>query len=253
MGRHSIPDPDAQPDEPDRLDDDGRGAETDATDATDAPDAADRGARTGPVPTGGPAAPRARRSLGEWRGGHRSEGGRRGVSVGVIAALITVVVLVSGVILWRFFGAVLSHRSDTAAARCVDGDETVAVVADPSIAEHVQQLAEEFTGTGRQVADRCVSVTVKAAGSNAVISGFIGDWPADLGQRPALWIPGSSIATARLQAAVGTETVSDARSLVRSPVQLAVRPELQSALGERDWAALPALQTTPDALDRKST
>src|SRR5690625_1831181 len=246
MGRHSIPDPDEQPDEPDRLDDDGPGAETDAADA---PDAADRGARTGPVPTGGPAVPRARRSLGEWRGGHRSEGGRRGVSVGVIAALITVVVLVSGVILWRFFGAVLSQRSDTAAARCVDGDETVAVVADPSIAEHVQQLAEEFTGTGRQVADRCVSVTVKAAGSNAVISGFIGAWPADLGQRPALWTPGSSIATARLQAAVGTETVSDARSLVRSPVQLAVRPELQSALGERDWAALPALQTTPDALD----
>ncbi|BBY53559.1 substrate-binding domain-containing protein [Mycobacterium koreense] len=247
MGRHSIPDPDDQPDESVEPVGPGEPGESEEPAAAEqahpiAPEP------TGPVPTG--AARRSRRSIGEWRGGHRSEGGRRGVSVGVVAALITVVVLVSGVILWRFFGAVLSHRSDTAAARCVAGDETVAVVADPSIADQVRQLAEEFTGNGRQVGDRCVSVSVKSAGSNAVINGFIGDWSADLGERPALWIPASSISAARLQAAVGADTVSDARSLVRSPVMLAVRPELKSALAERDWAALPQLQTTPDALDR---
>lgn len=259
MGRHSIPDPDDRPDEfvgpgePGEPVGPGEPVEPVGPGEPEEPAAAEQAhptapEPTGPVPTG--AARRNRRSIGEWRGGHRSEGGRRGVSVGVVAALITVVVLVSGVILWRFFGAVLSHRSDTAAARCVAGDETVAVVADPSIADQVRQLAEEFTGTGRHVGDRCVSVSVKAAGSNAVINGFIGDWSADLGERPALWIPASSISAARLQAAVGADTVSDARSLVRSPVMLAVRPELKSALADRDWAALPQLQTAPDALDR---
>ncbi|HTM85815.1 MAG TPA: substrate-binding domain-containing protein, partial [Mycobacterium sp.] len=161
-----------------------------------------------------------------------------------------VVVVVTAVIVWQFFGAVLSHRSDTAAARCVAGQETVAVVADPSIADELQGLAEQYTESARPVGDRCMLVSVKPAAANAVVNGFIGDWPAELGQRPALWIPGSSISTARLRAAVGTETVSDSRPLVTSPVLLAVRPELKSALDEHDWAALPRLQTVPDAVDQ---
>ena len=70
---------------------------------------------------------------GEWTGSHRAvTTGRRGVSVGVIAALVAVVVVVGAVILWRFFGDALSNRSDVAAARCVNGELAVAVVADPS-------------------------------------------------------------------------------------------------------------------------
>ena len=61
------------------------------------------------------------RGLGDWRGGHRSEGGRRGVSIGVIVALVAVVVVVGGVILWRFFGDALSNRSHTAAAALCGG------------------------------------------------------------------------------------------------------------------------------------
>ncbi|MGV0633422.1 substrate-binding domain-containing protein [Mycolicibacillus trivialis] len=230
MGKHSIPDPD------------------------------DTGDRSADEPGSGPASPRAaaaaarlargRRRIGEWSGGHRSEGGRRGVSVGVIAALVTVIVVVAGVILWKFFGATLADRSGTAAARCVDGDATVGVVADPSVAEPMRQFAEEFSGTGRQVGDRCITVEVKSAASDAVINGFIGDWPADLGERPGLWIPASSISAARLSAAVGADTISDSRSLVVSPVLLAIRPELKPALADQDWASLPRLQTAPDALDR---
>ncbi|OBJ74386.1 substrate-binding domain-containing protein, partial [Mycobacterium sp. 1274756.6] len=193
---------------------------------------------------------RGRRRIGEWSGGHRSEGGRRGVSVGVIAALITVIVVVAAVILWKFFGAVLADRSGTAAARCVDGDATIGVVADPSVADQIRGFAEEFSGSGRQVGDRCVTVNVESAASDAVINGFIGGWPGDLGERPALWIPASSISAARLSAAVGAETISDSRSLAVSPVLLAIRPELKPALADQDWAALPRLQTAPDALDR---
>ncbi|HME77861.1 MAG TPA: substrate-binding domain-containing protein [Mycobacterium sp.] len=205
--------------------------------------------RRGPEPPAPPPSPPTggHRGLGDWRGGHRSDGGRRGVSIGVIAALVTVVVLVAGVILWRFFGDALSNRSHSAAA-CSGSKETVAVIADPSIADRVQQFAERYNGFAAPVGDHCVAVSVKSAGSDAVVDGFIGNWPADLGQRPALWIPGSSVSAARLTAAAGKETITDSRSLVTSPVVLAVRPELQRELGAQKWATLPGLQTKPDAL-----
>jgi hypothetical protein len=191
-------------------------------------------------PTGG------HRGLPGFSGGHRNEGGRRGVSIGVIAALISVVVVVGVIILWRFFGDALSNRSHS--ARCVGEKLPVAVIADPSISDQVQRFADRFNGQSAPVGDHCVAIGVKSAGSDAVVDGFIGNWPGDLGQRPALWIPASSVSTARLTASAGKETVSDARSLVTSPVVLAVRPELQKALADQKWANLPDLQTKPDAM-----
>lgn len=190
----------------------------------------------------------ARRRIA-FEGGHRSEGGRRGVSLGVIAALITVVVVVGGVILWRFFGDALSHRSTDAAQKCLAGTLNVGVVADPSIVDSVNKFAQGFNATVTPVGDRCVKMVVTAADSDRVVDGFVSSWPGDLGERPALWIPASSIGAARLQAAAGKEVVSDARSLASSPVVLAVRPKLKDALGQQGWAALPGMQTNPTALD----
>jgi hypothetical protein len=187
---------------------------------------------------------------GEWTGSHRAvKAGRRKVSVGVIAALVTVVVVVGAIILWRFFGDALSNRSVAAAARCVEGEVAVAVVADPSIADPLRALADRYNQTAAPVGDRCVKVAVKPADSDAVVNGFVGTWPGELGERPALWIPGSSVSEARLEAASGEETVSDSRSLVTSPVALAVRPQLKSALAQQNWSTLPGLQTNPTALD----
>ena len=187
---------------------------------------------------------------GEWTGSHRAVAtGRRGVSLSVIAALVAVVVVVGAFILWRFFGDALSSRTDAAAARCVDGELAVAVVADPSIAAKIQTLAETYNKSAAPVADRCVKVGVKPADSDQVVNGFIGKWPADLGERPALWIPASSVSEARLEAAAGAQTVSDSRSLVTSPVLLAIRPQLKDALTQQDWGTLPGLQTNPTGLD----
>ena len=191
---------------------------------------------------------RGHRGLTDWRGGHRSEGGRRGVSIGVIAALVTVVVVVGSVIVWSFFGDALSNRSHQAAGRCAGGNESVPVIADPSIADSVQQFAQSFNSTAGPVGDHCMVIGVKPAGSDAVLNGFIGKWPADLGGQPALWIPGSSISAARLAGAAGQKTITDSRSLVSSPVVLAVRPELAHALANQNWAAVPGLQTNPNAL-----
>ncbi|MCV7420079.1 hypothetical protein H7K45_05970 [Mycobacterium yunnanensis] len=186
----------------------------------------------------------------EWTGSHRAiTPKRRGISVGVIVALVTVVVVVGAVIAWRFFGDALSQRSQAGAARCVAGEVDVAVVVDPSIADQITPLADEFGQSAAPIGDKCVKVGVKAADSDAVVDGFSGSWPGDLGQQPALWIPASSISEARVEAAAGQKTVSDSRSLVTSPVMLAVRPQLKSALGQRSWGALPGLQANPTALD----
>lgn len=248
MGRHSLPDPD----ESDQSGLPARGF----GDSGDFGDSGGLGNPEGFDTPGPPSVPRSGPQHsggwegGEWTGSHRAvTPGRRKVSVGVIAALVAVVVVVATVIVWRFVGDALSGRSDVAAARCVEGEVAVAVVADPAIAEPVATLAERYNETAAPVGDRCVKVGVKSADSDQVLNGFSNQWPAELGDRPALWIPASSVSGARLEAATGTETVSDSRSLVSSPVVLAVAPQLKDALGQQNWGTLPRLQTDPAALD----
>jgi hypothetical protein len=187
---------------------------------------------------------------GEWTGSHRAiQTGRRGVSWGVIGALVAVVVVVAAFILWRFFGDALSHRSTQASARCVDGQQAVAVIADPSISDQIASLGKKFNETANPVGDACVAIDVKAADSDQVVNGFVNAWPKELGDRPALWIPGSSVSQARLEAVSGEETVSDSRSLVTSPVVIAIRPQLKDALAQQNWGTLPGLQSNPTSLN----
>ncbi|CAN5544876.1 substrate-binding domain-containing protein [soil metagenome] len=283
MGRHSIPGPDDSGDDHvDDLDDgyaeddidyedddvdaddvDRPGAHDplfdekytddytrDLTDDYDQPAALSSSVPRTPPPPLGPGDTQGHRNDGEWTGSHRTVvQGRRGVSIGVIGALVTVVVVVAAVILWRFFGDALSHRSDEAAATCLGGDSNVSVLADPALADLVGQAAKTFNESAKPVGDKCLTVVVKAADSDDVVGGLIGTWPSELGEKPALWIPGSSVSVARLQTAVDAKTVSASRSLVTSPVVIAVRPELKTALAEQNWSTLPALQTNPAGLD----
>ena len=203
-----------------------------------------------PAAEGATFATRGGRDDGEWTGSHRTvQPGRRGVSVGVIVALVTVVVVVAGIILWRFFGAALSDRSDVAAERCLEGEANIAVLADPAIADTVSGLGRKFNETAGPVGDHCVVVHVTAADSDTVLDGLTGTWPGDLGDKPALWIPASSIATARLQAAAGPAVVSTSTSLASSPVLIATSPKLKDALSQQSWSTLPGLQADPAALD----
>ncbi|GAA2566588.1 VWA domain-containing protein [Mycolicibacterium diernhoferi] len=186
---------------------------------------------------------------GEWTGSHRAvTTGRRKVSPLVIAALVTVVVVVGAVILWRFFGDALSNRSQASADRCVEGEMTVSVIADPAIADHVTTLAEQYSKDADPVGDRCVKVAVQAADSAAVINGFTETWPGDLGERPAMWIPASSVSEARLES-VDDKAIIDSRPLVSTPVVVAARPELKEALAQQNWSTLPGLQSNPAGLD----
>jgi len=69
------------------------------------------------------------------------------------------------------------------------GNDTVAVIADPTIADNVKELADGYNASAGPIGDRCVSVTVKPAGSDAVISGFIGKWPGELGNQAGVVDP----------------------------------------------------------------
>jgi len=252
MGRHSIPGPDDTPREP--------------FPATPPPEQPARTPYPAYVPLEGELASETADSPapdyehsgghfadGSWQGGHRStETKRRGVSIGVIVALVAIVAFVSVFILWRFFGGMLSNRSGAAAATCSGSDVPVAVVADPSIADKIEGLANRYNKSARPIGDRCVKLGVKPADSGDVINGFVGNWPSQLGARPALWIPASSVSTSRLQAAAGSKIITDSRSLVSSPVLLAIKPQLKPALAEQNWGTLPALQTNPVSLDAKN-
>ena len=89
MGRHSFP---------------GTG---EPADESAEPDAANPPSGRISLPSSG----RIPRAESGWQGRRRrDDGARRGVSVGVIAALVTVVALVGAIILWRFFGNALSRR-----------------------------------------------------------------------------------------------------------------------------------------------
>ncbi|MEI6252616.1 MAG: hypothetical protein WCP30_07405, partial [Mycobacteriaceae bacterium] len=231
MGRHSFPGTGEPVDEPAEPDD------------ANPPSGRISRPSTGRIP----------RAQSGWQGRRRREdGARRGVSIGVIAALATVVALVGAIILWRFFGNALSRRSSDAAQECLGGTATIAVVADPSIADTIASFAENYNADATPVGDKCVNVTVRQGDSEAVLSGLSTTWPSELGGQPALWLPASSMQSARLQSAVGKQVVSDARSLVTSPVVLAVRPQLKNALAQDGWAALPGLQTNPTALDARN-
>ncbi len=195
-----------------------------------------------------PSSGRIPRADSGWQGRRRrDDGGRREVSRGVIAALAAVVLLVGAIIGYRFFGHELSKRSTDAAAQCLSGTDTVAVAADPSIADAVAPFAESFNSQADPIGDKCVKVVVTPADPEPVLRGLSRSWPAELGPQPALWLPASSIQSARLEAAVGKQMVSDERSLVTSPVVLAVRPQVKTQLAQNEWASLPNMQSDPTA------
>ena len=190
---------------------------------------------------------------GEWTGSHRAVDapGRRGVSIGVIVALVTVVVVVGA-----------SSCGGSSATRCPTAPMSpprAAWTVTSSVAVHRRPVDRRPDHDARRrittrpprpsaiTASRSASRPPTPTQSSTASSG---QWPAELGERPALWIPGSSVSAARLEAAAGAQTISDSRSLVTSPVVLAVQPELKDALAQQNWATLPGLQTNPSGAGR---
>ncbi len=176
-------------------------------------------------------------------GSHGTGGSRQLFSRQLLAAALSVILVVALFAAWKTFGDRLDDGSESA-ARCLEGTAAVPVAADPAIAPALQEIAKSFNATGPQVRDRCVTVEVRPVDARAMLDGLTAEtWDAKAyGAFPGAWIPESSVWSAALQTAAPQTVAGASESLVSSPVLLATEPELAAAAdGGISWAGLPAL------------
>ncbi|MBD0862692.1 hypothetical protein IA539_15960 [Gordonia sp. zg691] len=179
---------------------------------------------------------------------HRSSGGEsirsRGVSRGVVFALLSILLIAAIVVTWQHLGDRIDRQADEAAAQCVEGPASVPIIADPDITPGLAAIAENFAESDPVVRDHCVTIEVRPGDAKITLDGLSGVWDAEsMGAYPAAWVPQSSVWSADLSAAKPDVVEGNTRSLVSTPVVLAVSPELNSALRNRlDWSQIPMLQ-----------
>lgn len=183
-------------------------------------------------------------------GQHRSADGRRGVSRGLIFALLSILLVAAVVVTWNHLGDSLDRQADDAAGDCVEGNAEVPVIADPDIAEALKTIAENYNKTAPVVRDHCIDVAVRPGDAKVTLDGLTSTWdPASMGTFPAAWVPQSSIWSAELVTARPTALEGEPSSLVTSPVVLAMSPELATAFdGQLQWTQVPTLQARNDSL-----
>ncbi|MBT0568213.1 substrate-binding domain-containing protein [Williamsia sp. CHRR-6] len=184
-------------------------------------------------------------------GQHRNEvDRRRGVSRGLILTVLAVAVVAALVVGWVVLGNRLTQDGDSAANACAEGPETVTVISDPDLAAPLAAIATEFGKTRPVVRDKCITVQVKAGDPKVTLDGLTGTWdPASMGPYPAAWVPASSIWSAQLLASASSVVEGTPRSLVTSPVVLAVAPQFATTVGGKlSWLQLLPLQRNDDGL-----
>ncbi|MFI5776465.1 substrate-binding domain-containing protein [Nocardia sp. NPDC051570] len=176
-------------------------------------------------------------------GTHRSAGGSRGVSKGLVISVVAVLLVIAAIGGWFWLSHRAADESRSAAAECVEGGSSLPVTVDPDILTPVRAAADRFNAAKPKVRDHCVSVRVIAQPSAAMVAGFTsGAWNPALGTQPALWIPDSSrsVESMRVPGLVeGTPA-----PVAASPIVLAVPDPLRQALetAKTSWADLPKLQ-----------
>lgn len=175
-------------------------------------------------------------------GSHRSGTGSRGIARWLIAAVVAVVVVaaVAGAMVW------LSGRSEQegrdAAGSCVRGDLAVQVAAAPALVGPLRRIADSFNAGGTVSADYCAKIEVTGVDSPVALEALTGKWDSKLGPVPSLWIPESTVWTARLAAAKPAELSGQPTSIASSPVVLAVRGSARQGFDGVRWLDLPARQ-----------
>ena len=174
------------------------------------------------MPASGPFAAPARPASGDDGFGfehRRSSSGRRGGLIWGIAALILVVALVTGFVLWR-----------TGAVGC--GDRTsVAVASDPSMTSALQSVAQQAS------ADSCFDYQVSGV-AGAEVPGQLTSGE----QAPDLWVADSQIQARRVLTQVRRDLNLVSPSIATSPTVVVGKdvPELNSWV---DVMKLPDLRT----------
>ncbi|WP_308015000.1 VWA domain-containing protein [Nocardia coffeae] len=176
-------------------------------------------------------------------GTHRSIGGSRGISKGLVISVVAVLLLVVAVIGWFWLGRHSADQNRNAAAECVEGPATLAVTVDPAVSGPVRAAADRFNATKPHVRDHCVTIAVNTQSSAAMVAGFTGkSWDTKLGAPPALWIPDSSRSVQSMRIPGVIEGTPEPVAV--SPIVLAVPEPLRQALttAKTAWSDLPTLQ-----------
>jgi len=185
-------------------------------------------------------------------GNHRrdhAERRRRGVSRGVVATVVVLLLLAAAVVGWFAVRDRSAEEAEQAARACVEGEATLAVTADPDVADVLRTLGESWTAGGPVVRDHCITTAVTAAPTAVAAEALAATTydPSAAGPEPALWVPSDTAAAAAV-AARGTDITP--RSVVTSPVVLGAAPTVADGLaaaGSR-WTDLPALASSADPL-----
>ncbi|MGG7099953.1 substrate-binding domain-containing protein [Rhodococcus sp. 24CO] len=174
-------------------------------------------------------------------GEHRGGSGARGISKGPILVVVAVVLIVAGFFGWKALGNRIDDQGQQAAGTCVEGNRTLDITVDPSIAPQIEQLAKRFTDTSPVIRDHCITTAINAVPSTLIVNALAAgtEWDSTaLGPRPNLWIPVSSFELAPLS---GKAVINgEPRSIANSPVVLAVAPETATALESANagWQSL---------------
>ncbi|SIS19165.1 substrate-binding domain-containing protein [Williamsia sterculiae] len=185
-------------------------------------------------------------------GKHRSSGtARRGVSRGLLVAIVAVVVLVVAGVLWAQLGDRITDQGNADADRCVKGPQTVSVAVAPALADPLSSIATTYNATAPKARDHCITVEVRPTDPKVTLDALAGNWDqASMGSFPAAWIPPSSLWSAQLASTRAGVVAGSPESLTTSPVVLAVSREFASTAGSKvAWLDLPTLQTRDNALD----
>lgn len=176
---------------------------------------------------------------------------RRGVSRGVVFALLAVVLVLGSVLAWSQIADRVAREGDEAAASCVEGAVTVTIAADPDVAPGLSAIAEGYTQSHPVVRDHCVTIAVRPTDAKVTLSALTGSWDtASMGPYPAAWMPQSSVWAAELIVSKPDLVDGTPESIVTSPVVLATSVPLgEKARNSLDWGQLPTLQRRDDSLD----
>ncbi len=181
---------------------------------------------------------------------HSETAGRRGRGRPLLVTALVALLVVGLVVSWLQARDRVGHQADQAAGACVEGSARVPIVASPDIAPALEAIAKRFNATRPVARDHCVSVQIRPGDSKVTLEGLRGAWDATaLGERPAAWIPQSSVWAAELATGKPGSLEDSTTSLVTSPVVLAMPTAFaDKAAGKLGWGDLPPLAKRPDAM-----
>ncbi len=163
---------------------------------------------------------------------------------------MVLVLLAAAVVGWFALRDRSAAEAEQAARACVEGEATLAVTADPDVADVLRTLGESWTAGGPVVRDHCITTAVTAAPTAVAAEALAAPTydASTAGPEPALWVPTDTAASASAIAVRGTDITP--RSVVTSPVVLGAAPTVADGLtaaGSR-WTDLPALVSSADPL-----